>query len=79
MISNIILKVTTKDKNLSKQFSFKSFSRLEVEKTILSLDNINVSKDSDIPTKIVQLNDDVLSKFLFHEFKRSNWFQTREY
>ena len=54
-----------------KQFSFQPFSKLEIKKEILNLDNSKACQESDIPTKIIKANSDIFPDILYEVFNRS--------
>ena len=60
-----------KNKNFNNQFSFRSILKSKIKKEILNFDVSKTSQDSDIPTKIIIGNADILSNILLKEFDRS--------
>lgn len=60
-----------KNKNFNNQFSFRAILKSEIKKEILNFDVSKTSQDSDIPTKIIIGNADILSNILLKEFDRS--------
>ena len=53
--------VAVKSKNSNKYFKFNSASKVEIEKGILNLDSSKAYQNSDIPTKIIKFNSDILT------------------
>ena len=52
-------------------FSLKTVSKKDIEKEILNLNVAKASQDSDIPTKIIKKNPDIISDILLKEFNKS--------
>ena len=44
--------------------NFQSFSKSEIKKKILNVDNPKAYQKSDIPTKVINANSDILSAIL---------------
>ena len=54
-----------------KQFSFQLFSKSEIKKEILNLDNSKECQESDIPTKVIKPNSDIFADILYEVFNMS--------
>ena len=54
-----------------KQFSFQPFSKSEIKKEILNLDNTKACQESHIPTKVIKPNSDMFADILYEVFNRS--------
>ena len=66
-----------KEKNLNKTFTFQTMSRSDIKKEIIRLGNSKAIQESDIPTKIIKQNVDIITEYLFHEFE--NLLEKSEY
>ena len=51
--------------------NFQSFSKSEIKKKILNVDNPKAYQKSDIPTKVINANSDILSGISYEIFNRS--------
>ena len=51
--------------------SFEYIPKSDIKKEILNLDVFKSSQDSDIPTKIIKVNTDILAEVLYNVFNRS--------
>ena len=56
---------------MGRQFLFQSFSKSEIKKEIVTLDNPKAYQESDIPTKVINANSDTLADYLYEVFNRS--------
>ena len=63
-----IFAINTKFKG--KQFSFQLFSKLEIKKEILNLDNSKAWQKSDISTKVIKATSDIFADILHEVFNR---------
>ena len=66
-----ILKIKRKMSNKGSSFSFKYVTRTKITKEIQNLDSNKACQESDIPTKLIKDNLDVISPFIFNNFNNS--------